>query len=661
MQEAARRLHEMGFKTLPIKPGTKKPANAHGVKEATADDAVTDAWYERHPDHGIGVSGEGFIIFDFDVHEGIDGREQMLGWKLPDTLCQTTPSGGYHMIYRAHEEVRPSVNTEIAVDVRAWGSYIVCDPTPGYCWEDDSEPAEADEAVMAFLRHVRPKNSDGSAQKAPIAEVEAVPEGGRNVWLYKEGASLRAKEVPDDEIRAYLIGLNTVKCKPPLDGQEVETVIESVLKLEPGLSEEAKIVKASKRAPQHVRAAKTLVDEHGACFLDNVPAVFDGMQWRVGWEAVERIVLQELPNSKAADRKEVLSYLNLTMPREKQANPRYIAFLNGVLDIETMDLLAPNREIRTPNVIPHDWNPKAKSDVLDGFVSRVACGDPFVESNLFEFIGLCMYRNAAYAYTLIMLGKKGDSASNGKSTYIQLLRNVLGSDNYSVLDLGELGEQFLTGNLAGKLANLGDDISSEFTRGNHLKVLKKACAGSELNADVKQRAGFKFVPYCTFVFSCNEFPRLEKPDDGLMRRLFPIRFNAKFSPDDPDFDPHFSEKLADEDVIEAAIVRGVAGLRRVIAQKQPTPNADSTAIAAKIKVDNSTVLQWLEDAELVRADFIGWTTAAAYDEYRGWCESSGVKNIARPTFGERICDYFGLQTFVTKDGGKSVRRYRDAG
>ena len=107
MQQAARRLHAMGFKTLPIKPGTKEPATAHGVKDATDDDIATDLWYEQHPNHGIGISGDGFVIFDFDIKDDIDGRDQLYGWDLPDTLCQTTPSGGYHMIYRTDEEIRP--------------------------------------------------------------------------------------------------------------------------------------------------------------------------------------------------------------------------------------------------------------------------------------------------------------------------------------------------------------------------------------------------------------------------------------------------------------------------------------------------------------------------------------------------------------------------
>ena len=358
-------------------------------------------------------------------------------------------------------------------------------------------------------------------------------------------------------------------------------------------------------------------------------------------------------------RGEVAKYLRLMMPHEQASPPNYMGFANGVLDLDTMELLSLSPDMRIPNVIPHDWNPAARSDVLDDTLRRIACGDPFIESNLCEFLGLCMYRSSKYAYAAVLLGRQGDTASNGKSTYIDILRNVLGPDNYSALDLNELGQRFQQEHLAGKLANLGDDISSEFAKGANLTVFKKAVAGTEITTDVKGRKGFKFTPYCTMVFSANKFPKMETPDDGVMRRLFPIRFNAKFTPSDPDFDPDIGAKLAGEDALEAAIVRGVAGLRRVVAQRRPTPNADSQDMARAIKVENSSILQWVEDQEIDRDAFItGWTTKGAYDAYAAWCHESGIrKPYARPQFGIEICDIFKLKTRATRANGKPVRLY----
>jgi len=663
MQEAARKLHALGFKTLPIKPGTKEPATKHGVKDATDDNATTDAYYALNPKHGIGVSGDGFVIFDFDVKEGLDGRDALIGWDLPDTLCQTTPSGGYHMIYRCADEIRPSVNPNIAVDVRGWHSYIVCDPTPGYCFEDDCEIADADSTVMAFLEHVRPSSTrrdKGTRGLGRPKHAETVVEGGRNDYLFRRGRSLRSDEdMSDDEIRAYLHGLNKVNCKPPLPDAEVDKLADSVLSVAPGYSEEVKA--QAKKTANHVTVARIMLDKYSACYLDGAPAIFDGLSYRVGWGEVERAILREWPNSKDRDRKEVVKYLDLIMPRETQSPPNYIGFKNGVLDIETMELLSFSPEFRIPNVIPHDWNPKAQSDVLDGMFRRVACNDPFIESNLCEFLGLCMYRSGKYAFAAVLLGQQSKTASNGKSTYIDMIRNVLGEQNYSSLSLRSLGDRFNQQYLSGKLANLGDDISSEFTDGSSLEVFKKAVSGSKISTDVKNSKGYEFTPYCTMVFSANRFPKMEKLDDGTLRRLFPIRFNAYFTKEDPDFDPDIGEKLKSEDCIEAAIVRGIWGLRRVIEHRGPTDNDESKRMLKDIETDNSSILQWIEDEFVSRSWLFERETKDAYQTYAKWCSESGVrKPYGKNQFSADICSKFGFKVKVTRRETRQVRIFADA-
>ena len=43
-----------------------------------------------------------------------------------------------------------------------------------------------------------------------------------------------------------------------------------------------------------------------------------------------------------------------------------------------------------------------------------------------------------------------------------MITYLLGGENVSALDLGELGDRFKTAELFGKLANIGDDIGDEF-------------------------------------------------------------------------------------------------------------------------------------------------------------------------------------------------------
>lgn len=654
MQKAARRLHSLGFKTLPIKPGTKEPATAHGVKDATNDDAATDAYYATHANHGIGIAGDGFVIFDFDVKDGIDGRDQLLGWNLPDTLCQTTPSGGYHMIYRTDEEIRPSVNQALAVDVRGWHSYIVCDPTPGYCFEDDCEPAQANEAVMAFLNHVRPKTNKGEKQRRG-KQSDKISEGGRNDYLHKQGCSMRAKEVPDDEIRAYLHGLNRVNCKPPLDDAEVDKIANSVLDLKPGLSDEAKEAKRGRpRKFNHAAVAKKLIADNGACFIDGMPAIRHGKIYEVGWKPVAREIIAINEEATRQNQKEVQHYLMMMADQKQQSDPALIAFKNGVLDIRTMELRDFTDDDVIPNIIPHDWNPDAECQVVDNTLLKMACCEPDIFESLMEVIGVCMYRSAEFTQSAILLGE----GSNGKSTYIRMLQALLGKQNISSLDMAMLGKQFHTGQLAGKLANLGDDISNEFQRGDLLSVFKKIVDGNRVYADVKGVEGFEFESYATLVFSANEFPRLADYTDGMLRRIFPIEFNARFAKTDADYDPRISRKITTEQACQRMAVLGVAGLQQVIDNNGFTPNAASSKRVGEIQAENDNVLSWSIENGWNAETLDGCVGMTKYSEYKQWCLDCGLQAVSRNKFSRSINKHYNMQTVAEWTNGATKKVFK---
>lgn len=656
MQSAARKLHAIGFKTLPIKPNSKIPSCAHGVKDATADDAATDAWYEQHPRDGIGVSGDGFIIFDFDVHNGIDGRDALIGWDLPETLCQTTPSGGYHMIYRTDREIHPSVNTALAVDVRGWHSYIVCDPTPGYCFEDDVEPALADESVFAFLEYVQPpKNERRTEPRESVHETDTVAEGGRNDYLYRQGCSIRAKFPKNDAlVRSALETLNKVNCNPPLDKAEVDKIVNSVLALPPGLSPEAKATKKKAKKFDHAAVAEQLMNEHGACFIDGMPAIRRGNIYEIGWNAISKEIIAIDKNATRTNQNEVHHYLAVMAEQKRQSDPALIAFKNGILDVRTMKFRDYSDDDVIQNVIPHNWNADAQCKIVDDTLLKMACCEIDIVQSLIEVMGVCMYRSAEFAQAAILLGE----GSNGKSTYIRMLQALLGKRNISSLDLSMVGKQFHTGQLAGKLANLGDDISNEFQRGDLLSVFKKVVDGDRIYTDVKGTEGYEFEPYATLVFSANEFPRLADYSDGMMRRLFPIEFNATFRRTDPDYNPRIVELLTSETACEYMCVLGVQGLRAVIEHNGFTPNAASEKRTETIRTDNNTVVAWIEDIAYTVDDVDGAVIQSIYEGYKNWCADSNLQAVSRPKFTRQINKVFGTETGVNWHSGANRRCFK---
>ena len=81
-----------------------------------------------------------------------------------------------------------------------------------------------------------------------------------------------------------------------------------------------------------------------------------------------------------------------------------------------------------------------------------------IRALLCEAVGYCFYRRNELRKAFILTGEK----QNGKSTYLSLITSLLGRENVTSLDLGELGQRFKPAELFGKLANVGDDIGDDF-------------------------------------------------------------------------------------------------------------------------------------------------------------------------------------------------------
>ncbi len=246
---------------FPCHPKGKIPLTEHGLKDATRDPAIIQAWWARWPDANIGVAmGSGLFALDIDVTNGTDGYktlahlESMRG-PLPVTPRQHTPSGGAHLLFKLPEGVViPNSAGKLGpgLDTRGAGGYIVVAPSLGpdgkrYRWEPAAklgavEIATAPQWLIEAL--TKPKRAEpcgnGAASELPHeAYVRAAIEGelGRlvmaregernhalNTAAFNLGQFVGAKVLDEGWLRAELarIGLQI-----GLDSAEVERTVES--------------------------------------------------------------------------------------------------------------------------------------------------------------------------------------------------------------------------------------------------------------------------------------------------------------------------------------------------------------------------------------------------------------------------------------------------
>lgn len=691
--EAALAYVEQGFAVIPLRARAKEPMTRHGLKDWTDDPESVRAIWQRYPDANVGIvcgaPSKGLVVVDLDTHEdGPDGYDALRAWErehgpLPDTCTAITGSGGTHMLFRASHEVRPSTNAELAVDIRGDGSYIVAPPSvhpSGRRYEWEVPPDEADPApfafVSAFVESVRPK---GQVPGERLSVPDTIVTGGRNNWLFKQGSSMRAKRMDAATIADTLHGSNARRCNPPLPSDEVDKIVASVLALPEGRSAafEARPTAAAevtevtaevmdelpmwldkKGRVVHNAMGRALVDERHVVHVnkgDGILAIWNGSRYDLGTDGVDRACIEMHDAIRARERAEVREYVRLTAPVKGEAPAEYIAFRNGVLNVETGEMLPLSPDLLIANVIPHEYDPDVdpSGGVVDKVLDKLSCGDPAIKLNLMEVLGLAMLRSAKYAQCAILTGE----GSNGKSCFTQMVQALVGDENYSALDLNALGRPFQLGHLAGKLVNAGDDISNEFVDGNTLANFKSVVSGESVFTDVKNGTGFVFRPYALFVFSCNEFPRIGDTTSGTLRRFHGIPFRARFSKADPDYDPDTVAKVTTEQACREMVALGLAGLQSVAAHNGFTPTEYSERIVSDIQVDSDTVAAWAADT--AAADWvIGESTKDVYVNYAQWCIEANVKAVSRERFTRKAMTLLGVRTTVGKDEErKSTRRF----
>jgi putative DNA primase/helicase len=343
--------------------------------------------------------------------------------------------------------------------------------------------------------------------------------------------------------------------------------------------------------------------------------------------------------------------MELIAEKVTPADANFIAFRNGILDITSRELIEPNPDIILTNRIEWDYNPAAYSELADRTLNKIACNDPSIRALLEECIGYCFYRRNELGKAFILTGDK----NNGKSTFLDCIKAILGTDNISALDLKELCDRFSTSMMFGKLANIGDDISDDFLQGNQVATFKKVVTGNRIKAERKGQDPFEFEPYIKLIASANDIPRMRDKTGAVLRRLVIIPFNASFSKSDPDYDPWIKYKLIQQESIEYMIALGIEGLERIVTERAFTK---SEAVENQIKgyeEENNPIVGFLNSIEL--DDIINEPTSDIFKQYTVFCAENKLQAMGNIAFSKHVCKRLGITTGLKRINVKNVRVY----
>lgn len=476
---------------------------------------------------------------------------------------------------------------------------------------------------------------------------------GRNQALFNYILTLTANDFSVDETREAIRILNRFVFKEPLPDEELEVVLRDEAFQKPVFYNGSTFL--------FDRFANFLKNNAYVVKLNGQLHIYRDGTYISGYKQIETAMIQQIPNLRKTQRREVLDYMELIVDERTTADARYIGFNNGVLDLVTMEMLPFSPELVITNKIPWNYEPDAYNELADKTLNKLACGDTVIRALLEECIGYCFYRRNELGKAFILTGDK----NNGKSTFLDCVKTILGEGNISALDLKELGDRFSTSMMFGKLANIGDDIGDDFLQGSQVATFKKVVTGNRIKAERKGQDPFEFNPYIKLLFSANDIPRMKDKTGAVLRRLVIIPFNARFSkylPDgvtlDPEYNPYIKYELIEQSSIEYLIRLGVEGLKRIIENNEFTKSEKVQQQLEEYENENNPIKAFIDDCgvEMIENE----PTADVYKRYQVFCAENLMQPMAKTTFSKQINKRLDFVTAVAKINNKSIRIFREA-
>lgn len=586
-----------------------------------------------------GIINDGVIMVDIDDKDQANILMDIIEDRQMDCQVYET-THGMHFMFKTNLQLKCKTGTKLAcgltVDIKTAGNYHalkVDGVEREVIW--DTEDGHYDELPKWLL----PITS-----KVDFFNME---EGdGRDSALFGYILTLSNNGFSKDESKECIQIINKYILKDSMTDDDIERITRDDAFPENTFYEGKKFL--------HNNFAMFLKSNNHIKRINGQLHVYRDGVYVAGKREIESQMIKYIPTLKDSQRSEVLKYLEITCPNNVMiADARFIAFNNGIFDITTDQLLPFNPDIVLTNKIPWDYESVAYSEIADNTLNKLACCDEQIRSLLEECIGYCFYRRNEMSKSFVLTGE----GANGKSTFLDLVKDVLGEKNYSALDLEELDERFSVATLGGVLANIGDDISDNFLQGKAIANFKKIISGNQVKAEIKNDPNIFFMKsYAKILVSANNIPRIRSGgSSAIIRRLVIVPFNARFTKEDPDFDPFITYKLKDEEVMKYVIQLGLKGLKRVLENNEFTTSTKVQKELYEYELANNPIILFLQEND--SEEFENEPTKDIHRRYRLFCIENGFSEMTLNNFTREINKKCGFVTKRIRIDGKLTNIY----
>ncbi len=281
--------------------------------------------------------------------------------------------------------------------------------------------------------------------------------------------------------------------------------------------------------------------------------VYNGEIYDTNLDIIQRAAIQLNNNMTKHDLEELVTRLYLTCEKvEINKNRDLIAVGNGIFDYKKKVLLPFDEKyvFLSKSEVPFNPHIQLKTFAdgwnIEDWLRDIAIDDE-VYGLLWETIGSVLRPYVKWNKSIWLYSTTGN---NGKGTFCELLRNLLGPKAFTSIPISDFSKDFALGPLIGKQAIITDenDVGAYIDK---VGIMKAVVTGDIITINKKYEQPINYRFQGMMIQCLNEYPRIKDRSDSFYRRQIFIPFDKSFT--GRENKNIKSVYLRDEDVLEYAM------------------------------------------------------------------------------------------------------------
>ncbi len=299
-------------------------------------------------------------------------------------------------------------------------------------------------------------------------------------------------------------------------------------------------------------------------------------------------------------------------------NADMLALNNGVLDLNSLTFKQHESSVFVTGCTAYDYDPEAQCPYWIDFLNSVFPGDDESIRQLQKYMGYILTKRTDHHKILLLIGAR----RSGKGTIVRLLEQLIGTDNFGVMEMGTVHTQFALQDIIGKrIVAIPDARIKDITqnKGTVERILTIS-GGDTLRVDRKYRDPINVKSTAKILIATNVIPNIYDSSRAFAGRLLPLVFSESFfGREDAGLDNRLYGELA------GILNWAIQGFERLNRDGRFTVPSTSLDMVEQIDRATSPISAFVDDCCIVITG-AEVTKTHLYQRYIDWCYANGYRN-----------------------------------